>query len=87
LSLFSEKIFISVTKEAPKPSYLEIKEYSFTDTDGNNKIDAGETAIINFDLYNLGTRPRLGLKLKMKDINLLHLGFSPVVSRIVNRLL
>jgi len=33
-----------VTKEAPKPSYLEIKDYSFTDTDGNNKIVAGETA-------------------------------------------
>jgi hypothetical protein len=87
LSLFPEKKFILVTKEAPKPPYLEIKEYSFTDTDGNNKIDAGETAIINSDLYNLGTGPGLGLKLNMKEINLLHCGFSPVVSRIVNRLL
>ena len=68
-SAVSDKIFISVTKEAPKPPYLEIKDYSFSDTDGNNKIDAGETAIINFDLYNSGSGSGLGLKLTIKEKN------------------
>jgi len=68
-SAVSEKIFISVAKESPKPPYLEIKDYSFTDSDGNNKIDAGETAIINFDLYNSGTGTGLGLKLNIKEMN------------------
>jgi hypothetical protein len=68
-SAVSDKIFITVAKESPKPPYLEIKDYSFTDTDGNNKIDAGETAIINFDLYNSGVGPGLGLKLIIKEKN------------------
>lgn len=65
----SSKTFISVAKEPPKPPYLEIKNYSFSDSDGNKKINAGESSTISFELYNSGMGPGLGLVLSVKEKN------------------
>ena len=59
----SKKVYISVSKKKPEttresesaptilhPPYLEISNYSFSDNNENNKIDAGETVKISFDL-------------------------------------
>jgi hypothetical protein len=78
VSAVSEKVYISVTKKSPQrsktntllqPPYLEITNYRFTDTDGNNKIDAGETVKISFDLVNSGKGTGSGLRLIIKDNN------------------
>jgi hypothetical protein len=65
----SEKVYISVTKEAKLPPYLEIANYTFSDANGNNKIDAGETVKISFDLVNSGEGLGAGLQLAVKDNN------------------
>lgn len=64
----SEIKYINLTKDPPKPPYLEINRPSlrFTDTDGNNKIDADETASILFDLLNTGIGPGLNLIAKTR---------------------
>lgn len=81
VSAVSEKVYISVTKKTPQtpepeisktllqPPYLEITNYRFTDTDGNNKIDAGETVKISFELVNSGMGPGKDLTLDIEEIN------------------
>ncbi len=67
----SETKFVSITKDPPKPPYLEI-EYgtlTFGDTDGNNKINANETTNIRFILNNTGMGPGLDLKVKIEEQN------------------
>lgn len=64
----SQKGYVNITKDPPKPPYLEIVQSSitFSDSDGNNKIDAGETAYIRFKLTNTGLGPGLDLKISTK---------------------
>lgn len=69
VSAVSEKIYISISKETKQPPYLEIINYKFTDANGNNKIDAGETVKISFDLTNSGSGLGAGLELEMEDNN------------------
>ena len=80
-SAVSNKIFISINKEAPKPPYLEIKNYSFLDADGNKKINAGESSSISFDLFNTGIGPGLGLIVSVQEKNNISgLNFSGALS-------
>jgi hypothetical protein len=60
----SESKYVNITKDPPKPPYLEIepKSTEFTDGNGNKKIDANELTIISFKLVNSGSGPGLGLK-------------------------
>jgi len=60
----SESKFVNITKDPPKPPYLEIDQNSieFMDVSGNRKIDANESAFIRFKLSNSGAGPGLGLK-------------------------
>ena len=60
----SESKFVNITKDPPKPPYLEIEQKSteFTDANENQKIDANESAMIRFKLVNSGAGPGLGLK-------------------------
>lgn len=79
----SESKYVNITKDPPKPPYLEIISGSlqFTDTDGNQKIDAGETANIRFELSNTGTGSGLNLVAKTRLVsNVKGLSFSEFVS-------
>jgi hypothetical protein len=67
ISAASEKVFISIAKDSKQPPYLEIINYKFIDTNENNKIDAGETVRISFDLTNTGKGPGVGLTLGMEN--------------------
>lgn len=60
----SESNYVNITKDPPKPSYLEIEKKSteFTDANGNQKIDANEATMIRFKLVNSGAGAGLGLK-------------------------
>lgn len=69
ISAVSGKIFITVQKAVSQTPYLEIKNYAFTDVNGNNKIDAGETSTISFDLSNSGKGTGTGLSLVIEEIN------------------
>lgn len=81
VSAVSEKVYIFVTKPtsqiiAPEkatlhlqPPYLEITNYNFLDSNGNNKIDAGETVMISFDLINSGIGTGSGLTLDIQENN------------------
>ncbi len=69
ISAVSERVYISVAKPAQATPYLEISNYQFTDGNGNNKIDAGETVKISFDLVNTGKGTGAGLKLVIEDKN------------------
>ncbi|MGC9353905.1 MAG: caspase family protein [Mariniphaga sp.] len=81
VSAVSKKVYISVKKEIPQtpepeisktllqPPYLEITNYRFTDDNGNNKIDAGETVKISFDLVNSGMGSGEGLTLVIEEKN------------------
>ena len=69
VSAVSGKIYISIPKSLPEPPYLEITNYQFKDDNGNNKIDAGETVNISFDLLNSGKGPGAGLYLVIEDKN------------------
>lgn len=54
-------------KSDPKfPPLLKVKEnsISFIDADGNNRLDAGEEAIVKFAISNSGKGPAKGLKFK-----------------------
>jgi hypothetical protein len=64
VSAVSESKFVNITKDPPKPPYLEIEQNSieFTDANDNLKIDANESATIRFKLSNSGAGPGLGLK-------------------------
>ena len=60
-----------ITKEPPKPPYLEIENSSleFVDKNGNQAIDANEHTRIRFLLKNTGMGRGLGLKLKVAETN------------------
>lgn len=64
----SESKYINISKDPLKPPYLEIVTNSlqYKDMDGNQKIDAGETAYIQFELSNSGTGPGLNLITKTR---------------------
>jgi len=78
-NLFSQKVvsgvseskFVSITKDPPKPPYLEIVSGSlqFTDNDGDQKIGANGTAYLQFNLNNSGMGPALDLKVKIQELN------------------
>jgi hypothetical protein len=65
----SEKVYISVSKEAKQPPYLEIINYAFADANGNNKIDAGEEVKISFDLTNSGKGSGSDLMVEIREMN------------------
>jgi len=60
-----------ITKDPPKPPYLEIVDGSleFLDSDGNRMIDANESTSIRFMLKNTGYGPGLSLKIRVKEMN------------------
>lgn len=59
----------SITKEPPRPPYLEIETASIklTDQDGNAAIDAAEEVTISFTLKNSGQGDGFGLKLQVTE--------------------
>jgi len=65
----SKSGYVSITKDPPKPPYLEISGLRFQDSDGNMKIDATEQTNIYFDLKNSGSGPGLNLKLSVEELN------------------
>ena len=82
VSAVSKKVYISIPEKKPKttrksqsaptvlqPPYLEINNYSFSDDNKNNKIDAGETVKISFDLINSGKGTGSGLTLVIEENN------------------
>ncbi len=79
----SESKYVNISKDPPKPPFLEISSGSlqFTDTDGNQKIDAGETAYIRFELSNSGVGPALNLLAKTRLVSLIKgLSFNEAIS-------
>lgn len=67
----SNQGYVNITKEPPKPPYLEIVKSSltFSDADGNQMIDANEQTKILFQLKNSGTGPGLNLTVKIEETN------------------
>lgn len=65
----SPEYYFNITKDPPKPPYLEIDEQSvvFTDINGNNAIDANETGTLKFTLKNTGMGEGTGLKLEVQE--------------------
>lgn len=59
----------NVTKDQPKPPFLEIDEnsFNFKDANGNSMIDAGETGKLSFLIKNTGTGDGYGLNLKVAE--------------------
>lgn len=55
----SKSGYVNITKDPPKPPYLEITGLRFLDTDGNMKIDATEQTFIYFNLGNSGIGPEV----------------------------
>lgn len=69
VSAVSKSNYVSITKDPPKPPYLEISGLRFMDTDGNMKIDANEKSVIYFNLSNSGSGLGLNLKVSVEDKN------------------
>lgn len=69
VTAISESKFVNITKDPPKPPYLEIERNSieFTDANGNQKIDANESATIRFRLSNSGAGTGMGLKVVTQE--------------------
>lgn len=61
---YSPKKYVSVTKEV-KPPILAMKNLEFTDSDGNNCIDAAETCYISFDVANTGYGDGMNLSVQL----------------------
>jgi len=61
--------YVNITKDPPKPPYLEISGLQFMDTDGNMKIDATEKSVIYFNLSNSGSGPGLNLNVSVEEVN------------------
>ena len=63
--------YVSITKDPPKPPYLEIVQGSvlLVDENGNKKIDANEKSMLYFQLKNSGLGPGLNLVVDMEDEN------------------
>lgn len=59
----------NITKDPPKPPFLEIDENSivFTDANGNSAIDANETGTLKLTLKNTGSGEGVGLTLKVQE--------------------
>ena len=59
----------NITKDPPKPPYLEMDEATivFTDANGNSAMDANETASLKMTLKNTGMGEGAGLKLKVQE--------------------
>lgn len=59
----------NITKDPPKPPYLEFDESSILVTDGNtnSSIDANESVDIKLTLKNSGSGEGVGLKLKVQE--------------------
>ena len=68
-SAVSSSKYVNITKDPPKPPYLEIKNLRFVDTDGNMQIDAAKKSMIVFDLSNTGMGPGLNLNLVVQEQN------------------
>lgn len=74
-SNLSNKIYISIKKEIPKPPVfeppiLEISKLAFSDgKEGNRKIDADESTELQFELKNSGMGIGKGLSLSVKETN------------------
>ena len=67
----SQSGYVSITKDPPKPPYLEIVNgsLSFQDENDNGKIDANEKSVIYFQLKNTGMGPGLNLKVSVTEKN------------------
>jgi len=67
----SKSGYINITKDPPKPPYLEIVPglVSLVDENGNNKIDANEKSLIYFQLKNSGIGPGLNLNVIVTEEN------------------
>jgi uncharacterized protein YxeA len=67
----SSSSYLNITKEPPKPPFLEVVSGSlqFIDSDGNNKIDASENIRIRFELKNTGYGAGLNLTTNVKETN------------------
>lgn len=65
----SESKFVNITKDPPKPPFLEINKSSirFTDEDNNRMINAGENGFLKFDLINTGLGPAMDMKLSVYE--------------------
>ncbi len=65
----SSEYNFNITKDPPKPPYLEMDEASivFTDANGNSAMDANETATLKMSLKNTGMGEGVGLKLKVQE--------------------
>lgn len=69
VSAVSESKFVNITKDPPKPPYLEIvpNSITFSDPGGNNMIDANEQTSIRFSLTNSGSGSGFGLKVLVEE--------------------
>lgn len=65
----STQDYVNITKDPPKPPYLEIVPGSleFIDADGNRIIDANEQTTIRFQLRNSGMGEGLNLMAKVEE--------------------
>ena len=61
----------SITKKKKRliPPSLDYENLFFKETNGNGRLDAGETATITFDIMNKGRGPANGLLLEVKEKN------------------
>jgi len=67
----SKSGYVNITKDPPKPPYLEIVQgsVSLVDENGNKKIDGNEKSMLYFQLKNSGLGPGLNLVVDMEDEN------------------
>jgi len=65
----SPEYYFDITKDPPKPPYLEMDETSivFSDANSNSAIDANETSTLEISLKNTGMGDGIGLKLKVQE--------------------
>jgi len=63
--------YVNITKDPPKPPYIEIVPGSltFSDPDGNQMINASENAKIIFQIKNSGQGPGLNLEARISEKN------------------
>ncbi len=83
VSKSSKSKFVSITKDPPKPPYLEMVRNSlqFIDSDQNQAIDANEQCYIKLQLANNGQGAGLSLKgLVSEQNNIRGLSFDPVIN-------
>ncbi|MFC2101172.1 caspase family protein [Bacteroidota bacterium] len=67
----SQSKYVSISKDPPKPPYLEILQGSLQleDNDGDKKIGANETTYLKFIIKNSGIGPGLDVKVKISELN------------------